>query len=543
MAAVSRVPVVNALTDEYHPCQILADLQTVREQQGRHWPGCTLTYLGDGANNMAHSYLLGGATAGMHVRIGSPERLPARPGGRRRGPRRSPRRPAARCAGPPTRGRGATAPTSLATDTWVSMGQEDEADDRDRAVPAVRGRRGRARPRPRPTPSCCTACPPTAARRSPPRCIDGPQSAVWDEAENRLHAQKALLAWLLERLRERRPAADHAGARPRGTRRIVELLEPRAGRARRPSWPSCSPPTASQVTQATLSRDLDELGAVKVRGRTAHLRLRRAGRGRRPHARDPARGARRPGSPGCCAELLVDAEASAPTSSSCAPRPGAAQFLASALDQVGLPDVLGTIAGDDTVLVVAREPDGGAGPRRPRCSRSPTRTARRSTPNLDTRTDTGREHIVTERVVLAYSGGLDTSVAIGWIAEETGAEVIAVAVDVGQGGEDLDVIRQRALDCGAVEADRRRRTRRVRRRVLPARAQANALYMDRYPLVSALSRPLIVKHLVAAAQQHGADDGRPRLHRQGQRPGPLRGRHRRARPGPEGASPRSATPA
>jgi len=109
-----------------------------------------------------------------------------------------------------------------------------------------------------------------------------------------------------------------------------------------------------------------------------------------------------------------------------------------------------------------------------------------------------------ERVVLAYSGGLDTSVAIGWIAEQTGAEVIACAVDVGQGGEDLDVIRKRALACGAVDAY-----------VVDARAEfaddyclpalkADALYMDRYPLVSALSRPVIVKHLVAAARQHGA---------------------------------------
>ena len=111
---------------------------------------------------------------------------------------------------------------------------------------------------------------------------------------------------------------------------------------------------------------------------------------------------------------------------------------------------------------------------------------------------------MTERVVLAYSGGLDTSVAIGWIAEQTGAEVVAVAIDVGQGGEDLAVIRQRALDCGAVAAE-----------VVDARDEfaagfcvpalrANALYMDRYPLVSALSRPLIVRHLVAAARQHGA---------------------------------------
>ncbi len=111
---------------------------------------------------------------------------------------------------------------------------------------------------------------------------------------------------------------------------------------------------------------------------------------------------------------------------------------------------------------------------------------------------------MTDRVVLAYSGGLDTSVAIGWIGDAIGAEVIAVAVDLGQGGEDLDTIRQRALDCGAVEAyvaDAREEF--ADEYCLPA-IQANALYMDRYPLVSALSRPLIVKHLVRAAKQHGA---------------------------------------
>jgi argininosuccinate synthase len=112
---------------------------------------------------------------------------------------------------------------------------------------------------------------------------------------------------------------------------------------------------------------------------------------------------------------------------------------------------------------------------------------------------------VSDRVVLAYSGGLDTSVAIGWIAAETGKEVVAVAADVGQGGEDLEVIRQRALDCGAVEAVVADvRDEYADEYCLPA-LQANALYMGRYPLVSALSRPLIVKHLVAAARQHGAD--------------------------------------
>ncbi len=111
---------------------------------------------------------------------------------------------------------------------------------------------------------------------------------------------------------------------------------------------------------------------------------------------------------------------------------------------------------------------------------------------------------MTERVVLAYSGGLDTSVAIGWITEETGAEVVAVAADVGQGGEDLDVIRERALACGAVESvvvDARDEY--ASEYCLPA-LKADALYLDRYPLVSALSRPIIVKHLVEAARYHGA---------------------------------------
>jgi len=112
---------------------------------------------------------------------------------------------------------------------------------------------------------------------------------------------------------------------------------------------------------------------------------------------------------------------------------------------------------------------------------------------------------MSERVVLAYSGGLDTSVGIGWLKEATGKEVVALAIDVGQGGEDMDVIRQRALDCGAIEAI-----------VIDAKAEfaddylmpalkANALYQKRYPLVSALSRPLIGKHLASVARQLGAD--------------------------------------
>ncbi|GII88121.1 argininosuccinate synthase [Sphaerisporangium siamense] len=108
---------------------------------------------------------------------------------------------------------------------------------------------------------------------------------------------------------------------------------------------------------------------------------------------------------------------------------------------------------------------------------------------------------MTDRVVLAYSGGLDTSVAIPFLADKTGAEVIAVAVDVGQGGEDMEVIRKRALDCGAAESvvvDAREEF--AAEFCMPA-LRANALYMDRYPLVSALSRPLIAKHLAKAAEE------------------------------------------
>ena len=112
---------------------------------------------------------------------------------------------------------------------------------------------------------------------------------------------------------------------------------------------------------------------------------------------------------------------------------------------------------------------------------------------------------MSEKVVLAYSGGLDTSVAIGWIKEETGKEVIAVAADVGQGGEDMEVIKKRALACGAEESivlDLKEEF--ANEYCLPA-LKANALYMDKYPLVSSLSRPLIAKHMVDAANEYAAD--------------------------------------
>ena len=134
-----------------------------------------------------------------------------------------------------------------------------------------------------------------------------------------------------------------------------------------------------------------------------------------------------------------------------------------------------------------------------------------------------------ERVVLAYSGGLDTSVGIGWLKDATGKEVVALAVDVGQGGEDMEDIRQRALDCGAVEAIVVDAKDEFADDFLMPALKANALYQKRYPLVSALSRPVIAKHLASRRQGARRRQRRPRLHRQGQRPGAVRGRRRRAR--------------
>ena len=110
-----------------------------------------------------------------------------------------------------------------------------------------------------------------------------------------------------------------------------------------------------------------------------------------------------------------------------------------------------------------------------------------------------------DRVVLAYSGGLDTSVGIGWLKDATGKDVVALAVDVGQGGEDMDAIRQRALDCGAVESVVVDAKDEFADDYLVPALKANALYQKRYPLVSALSRPLIAKHLALTAKQLGAD--------------------------------------
>jgi ornithine carbamoyltransferase len=196
MASAATVPVINGLTDAFHPCQVLADLQTIREAQGR-LAGLTLTFLGDGSGNMAHSYLLGGATAGMRVRIAAPGEYRPDPAvltdaqglaGRTGGAVEVTSDAKAAC----------TDANVLATDVWTSMGQEGEEAGRSallRPYQLDEEKLGLAG-------SGCVVLHCLPAHRGEEiaaAAIDGPRSVVWDEAENRLHAQKALLAWLLER--------------------------------------------------------------------------------------------------------------------------------------------------------------------------------------------------------------------------------------------------------------------------------------------------------------------------------------------------------
>jgi ornithine carbamoyltransferase len=199
MARVSRVPVVNALTDEFHPCQVLADLQTIRERHGR-LAGLTLTYLGDGANNMAHSLLLGGTTAGLHVRIAAPPNFQPIPDVLLAAKHR-----AGQTGGSATVLADVHAAVEgadvLVTDAWTSMGQE--SDGRDRVSPfrflqlnadlLDRASGGGAKKI-----TVLHCLPAHRGVEITDEVIDGPASAVWDEAENRLHAQKALLTWLLD---------------------------------------------------------------------------------------------------------------------------------------------------------------------------------------------------------------------------------------------------------------------------------------------------------------------------------------------------------
>jgi ornithine carbamoyltransferase len=194
MASASSVPVVNALTDQFHPCQVLADLLTIQEVYGR-LAGLTLTFLGDGSSNMAHSYLLGGATAGLHVRICAPEAY---------WPDRVELATASRQA---SRTGGSVAVTAevkegysdadvLATDVWTSMGSEGQESARSELMLPYSldaAKLAMASPRCR----VLHCLPAHRGEEIAAEVIDGPASLVFTQAENRLHAQKALLCFLL----------------------------------------------------------------------------------------------------------------------------------------------------------------------------------------------------------------------------------------------------------------------------------------------------------------------------------------------------------
>jgi ornithine carbamoyltransferase len=196
MASVAAIPVVNALTNEFHPCQVLADLQTIKERRGT-LTGQTLTFLGDGANNMAHSLLLGGATAGMHIRIAAPDAFQPMPGVLRDAEKR-----AAETGGSVAIHNDPHAAVDgsdvLVTDTWTSMGQENDGLDRLGPFKSLQINQALL-DRAKPDAIVLHCLPAHRGFEITDEVIDGPASAVWDEAENRLHAQKALLSWLVTR--------------------------------------------------------------------------------------------------------------------------------------------------------------------------------------------------------------------------------------------------------------------------------------------------------------------------------------------------------
>ncbi|KIU15394.1 ornithine carbamoyltransferase [Mycolicibacterium llatzerense] len=196
MASGASVPIVNALSDEFHPCQVLADLQTVAERKGK-LAGLNMSYLGDGANNMAHSLMVGGVTAGINVTIAAPKGFEPDPQFVEAAKKRAAETGATVTVttDPQAAADGADV---LVTDTWTSMGQENDGLDRVRPFRPFQintALLGRAN-----SDAVVLHCLPAhRGDEITDEVIDGPQSAVFDEAENRLHAQKAMLVWLLER--------------------------------------------------------------------------------------------------------------------------------------------------------------------------------------------------------------------------------------------------------------------------------------------------------------------------------------------------------
>ena len=194
MAAHAGVPVVNALSDDFHPCQLIADLLTVREHKG-DLAGLTVAFVGDGACNMGNSWLLAGATAGMHVRVSAPEGFMPSPAMFDRANEIAGETGGSAVAEPDPK-TAVDGADVIVTDTWISMGKESEEAARAAAFAAYS------------VDADLLACagpdaivlhclPAYRGKEISAEVLEGPQSAVWDEAENRRHAQKAVLAWLL----------------------------------------------------------------------------------------------------------------------------------------------------------------------------------------------------------------------------------------------------------------------------------------------------------------------------------------------------------
>lgn len=196
MATGASVPIVNALSDEFHPCQVLADLQTLAERRG-DLNGLRMSYLGDGANNMAHSLMLGGVTAGIHVTIAAPAGFEPDPHFVDAAKRRASETGATVTLTDDAQA-GADGADVLVTDTWTSMGQENDGLDRVRPFRPFQVNADLLK-RADPEAIVLHCLPAHRGHEITDEVIDGPQSAVFDEAENRLHAQKAMLVWLLER--------------------------------------------------------------------------------------------------------------------------------------------------------------------------------------------------------------------------------------------------------------------------------------------------------------------------------------------------------
>ena len=196
MAKNSSVPVINSLSDEFHPCQLLADLMTIKEKIGS-LQGKVLCYIGDASNNMAHSYLLAGATAGMKVRIAGPAMY-------------QPNAKVLEKAKQIAESTGGTVDCYtdpklalvdsdvVATDSWVSMGQQDQKAEK---IKAFEGFRLDAELLAIAKPGAIVlhCLPAYRGLEITDEVLEGPQSVVWDQAENRLHAQKALMVWLAQR--------------------------------------------------------------------------------------------------------------------------------------------------------------------------------------------------------------------------------------------------------------------------------------------------------------------------------------------------------